>query len=67
MPRETAIADRWINQLLLIRNEMLLQRLKKHYALTPEKYEELEKKLVAIQWVREVSSVTRQNEYDAAL
>jgi hypothetical protein len=56
MPHETLIADRWIYQLLLIRNEMLLQRLKKHYSsISPEKYEELQMKLVNIQWVLETT------------
>jgi len=65
MPHETPFADRWIHQLLLIRNEMLLQRLKKHYMLTPEKYDELMAKLVNIQYVMQVTS--KQNESDDVL
>jgi hypothetical protein len=65
MPHETPFADRWIHQLLLIRNEMLLQRLKKHYTLTPEKYDELMAKLVNIQYVTQVTS--KQNESDDVL
>jgi hypothetical protein len=36
---------------------MLLQRLNKHYSssITPEKYEELQMKLVNIQWVLETT------------